>query len=53
MSEYYMMGEVEGLKNLFKLRLDSHAQAEIRTLAEGMIELLKQHQHELYTKVKE
>lgn len=51
-TEFYMMGEVEGLTNFFKLRLDEHAQAEIRELAEGMLSLLEAHQKELYNKVK-
>lgn len=52
-TEFYMMGEVEGLKNFFRLRLDEHAQAEIRECAEAMIELLNRHQSELHKKVKE
>lgn len=51
-TEFYMMGEVEGLRNFFQLRLDSHAQAEIRELAEAMLALLVQHQPELANKVK-
>jgi thymidylate synthase (FAD) len=50
-TEFYMMGEVEGLKNYFRLRLDSHAQKEIREVAEAMIKLLENHQPELYSKV--
>lgn len=49
---FYMMGEIEGLKNYFRLRLDSHAQEEIRLLSEGMIALLEKHQPKLYKKVK-
>jgi len=50
-TEFYVMGEVEGLKNFFRLRCDSHAQAEIRETAEAMLELLRIHQPELYRKV--
>jgi thymidylate synthase (FAD) len=50
-TEFYMMGEVYGLKNFFQLRLDSHAQTEIRECAEAMISLLAKHQPELYEKV--
>jgi thymidylate synthase ThyX len=50
-TEFYMMGEVEGLRNFLKLRLDSHAQAEIREVAEAMLELLVRHQPELAKKV--
>lgn len=52
-TEFYMMGEVEGLKNFFRLRLDSHAQTEIREVAEAMLELLRVNQPELYKKVVE
>lgn len=51
-TEFYMMGEVEGLKNFFRLRCDSHAQAEIRELANAMLDLLVLHQTELFYKVK-
>ena len=51
-TEFYMMGEVEGLKNFFKLRIDKHAQEEIREVAEGMLKLLELHQPTLYTKMK-
>lgn len=47
----HMMGEVQGLKNFFRLRLDEHAQAEIRELAEGMLKLLSKHQPELANKI--
>lgn len=50
-TEYYMMGEVEGLRNFFTLRCDKHAQAEIRELSFAMLELLEKHQPELYQKV--
>lgn len=51
-TEYYIMGEVEGLKNFFKLRLKEDAQAEIREVAEAMLQLLKTHQYTLYYKMK-
>jgi thymidylate synthase (FAD) len=51
-TEFYVMGEVEGLKNFFRLRLDEHAQAEIREVAEAMLTLLEQHQPELALKTK-
>lgn len=50
-TEYYMMGEVEGLRNFFTLRCDKHAQAEIRELSFAMLELLEKHQPELYQNV--
>jgi flavin-dependent thymidylate synthase len=50
-TEFYVMGEVEGLRNFFKLRLDSHSQDAIRELAEAMLALLKSHQLELANKV--
>jgi thymidylate synthase (FAD) len=50
-TEFYVMGETNGLSNFFKLRLDSHSQAEIREVAEAMLELLKKHQPELAKKV--
>lgn len=50
-TEFYVMCEVEGLRNFMKLRLDSHAQAEIRVVAEAMADLLQDNQYELYTKV--
>ena len=50
-TEFYCMMETEGLKNFMKLRLDSHSQAEIREVAEAMLELLRIHQPELYNKV--
>lgn len=50
-TEWYVMGEVEGLRNFFKLRLDSHAQDEIRELASTMLELLREHQPILANKV--
>lgn len=49
-TEFYMMGEVEGLRNFFRLRLDEHAQAEIRKVAEAMIKLLDIYQPELASK---
>lgn len=51
-TEFYMMGEVEGLKNFFRLRLDEHAQTEIRVVAEAMIVLLEEHQPELVNHIK-
>lgn len=50
-TEFYMMGEVEGLKNFFTLRLDSHAQDEIREVATAMSQLLSKYQPELHRKV--
>lgn len=49
-TEFYVMGEVEGLKNFFRLRLDEHAQVEIREVAEAMIKLLDTYQPELASK---
>ena len=50
-TEFYIMGEVDGLRNFLNLRLDSHSQAEIREVAEAMLALLVQHQPELANKV--
>lgn len=50
-TEFYMMGEVEGLRNFFRLRLDEHAQTEIREVAKAMADLLQDNQYELYTEV--
>jgi thymidylate synthase (FAD) len=50
-TEFYCMGEVEGLRNFLKLRLDSHAQKEIQDLSFSMLQLLYTHQYELYKKV--
>lgn len=50
-TEFYVMGEIEGLKNFFTLRLDPHAQDEILESAEAMLELLRLYQPELYSKV--
>jgi len=50
-TEFYMMAEAEGLHNFLNLRLDSHAQAETREVAEAMLALLVQHQPELANKV--
>jgi thymidylate synthase (FAD) len=50
-TEFYAMGDSEGLRNFFHLRLDSHSQQPIRELAEAMLTLLKQHQPVLAEKV--
>jgi thymidylate synthase ThyX len=50
-TEFYCMAETEGLRNFLNLRMDSHAQAEIRECAEAMLELLVRHQPELAKKV--
>lgn len=50
-TEFYIMGEVEGLANFFRLRLAKEAQAEIREVAEAMLKLLANHQPELHLKV--
>ena len=51
-TEFYCMTDPEGLKNFFKLRCDSHAQEQIRELSFAMLNLIKEHQPILYTKVK-
>lgn len=48
---FYIMGEVEGLKNFFSLRCKKDAQDEIRELSMAMLSLLAKHQPELYQKV--
>jgi thymidylate synthase (FAD) len=50
-TEFYVMGEIDGLTNFFKLRLDSHAQQQIRECAEAMFELLNRHQHNLALRI--
>ena len=50
-TEFYCMTNEEGLRNFLNLRLDSHAQAEIREVAKAMADLLQDNQYELYTKV--
>lgn len=50
-TEWYMMGEVEGLKNFFTLRCSKHSQEEIRELSIAMLKLLSTNQPELYQKV--
>lgn len=50
-TEFYMMGEIEGLRNFFKLRCDSHAQAEIREVANAMLKLIEIHQSNLFVNV--
>jgi len=50
-TEFYVMGEVEGLRNFFTLRCAKEAQAEIREVAEAMLELLRVNQPERYKKV--
>lgn len=50
-TEFYMMGEVEGLKNFFTLRCAKEAQEEIREVAMAMLKLIAMHQPELYQKV--
>lgn len=50
-TEFYVMGEVEGLKNFFTLRCAKEAQEEIREVAISMLQLLAEHQPELYKKV--
>lgn len=51
-TEFYAMMETEGLKNFFQLRCSTHAQSEILIVAFAMLDLLKNHQRELYDKVK-
>lgn len=50
-TEFYIMGEVEGLTNFFRLRLDEHAQVEIREVAKAMLNLLEAYQPKLYAKI--
>lgn len=50
-TEFYMMGEVEGLKNFFTLRCAKEAQEEIREVAMAMLKLIAMYQPELYQKV--
>ena len=51
-TQFWLMSDAPGLKNYFKLRLDKHVQKEHRELAEAMLDLLKEHQPELWEKVK-
>jgi thymidylate synthase (FAD) len=50
-TEFYAMGEVEGLKNFFTLRCAKEAQSEIREVAMAMLKLIASYQIELYHKV--
>lgn len=50
-TEFYVMGEVEGLKNFFTLRCAKEAQEEIREVAIAMLQLIAKHQPDLYEKV--
>lgn len=43
---------VEGLKNFFTLRMDSHAQKQIIELANAMYKLIENHQPVLFNKIK-
>ena len=51
-TEFWMMGDQGAWKNYFALRTDKHTQKEHRELAEAMLGLLKEHQSELYGRVK-
>ena len=48
----WMQGDVPAWRNYFKLRLDKHTQKEHRELAQAMLDLLEEHQPELWRKVK-
>ena len=48
----WMQGDVPAWKNYFLLRLDKHTQKEHRELAQAMLDLLEEHQPELWRKVK-
>ena len=50
-TEFYVMGEVEGLRNYFSLRCKKDAQEQTRELSMAMLQLLAKHQPELYQKV--
>jgi len=49
---FWMMGDSEAWANYFRLRLDKHTQKEHRELAQAMLDLLEEHQPELWRKVK-
>ena len=51
-TEFWLMGNVPALKNYFALRTYESAQLEHRMVAEAMLDLLKEHQPELWKKVK-
>ena len=51
-TEFWMQGDAPAWENYFKLRLDPHTQKEHRELAQAMLDLLKEHQPELWEKVK-
>jgi hypothetical protein len=51
-TEFWMMGDIPAWQNYFKLRLDSHTQKEHRQLAESMLDLLEEHQYELWNEVR-
>ena len=50
-TKFWVQGDVECLTNFFNLRLKSDAQKEIRYIAQAMLELIKQYQPELFTKL--
>jgi len=51
-TELWMQGDVPAWKNYFKLRLEKHTQKEHRELAQAMLDLLEEHQPELWRKVR-
>ena len=51
-TQFWMQGDVLALRNYFDLRTNPHTQREHRELAEAMIDLLQEHQPELWKKVK-
>lgn len=50
-TDFYAMSDVDGLRNFFRLRLDKHAQLEMREVAEAMKEILKVNQPNLYKNI--
>lgn len=50
-TDFYAMTDIPGLKNFFRLRLDNHAQYEIRVVAEAMKEILKRNQPKMYNEI--
>jgi len=48
----WMQGDVPAWKNYFRLRLDGHTQKEHRDLAQAMLNLLEEHQQELWNRVR-
>ena len=50
-TEFWVQGDLECLANFFKLRLKHDAQREIKDIAQSMLDLIVEHQPDLYIKL--